>query len=320
MKKLLSVLFAAAMAFSLLAGCASNEDIPPVELNKVGDFASQPEDAAGAITLPQGMMGNGIKVAGLDNKNLSGEAANIPWAGEALDFYVTLYNANDYENKFTLFAIADREQAYFCVDGNSTAQPSYQVTMPPKSYTVVPVRITADQLPTSAAVHDLWFLCDGVNKVDMGDGTFKEFRNINSAKVLLDSGDAAWSAGLQSALMPEGGLEVQEMGGSFASRTSISGSLDGLFRIYADQANVKIEARGRSNGLAQTFLLVDYQTIPLTEDGDSVTWCEQTDRQGSYEHTFDAAGMEGKEIFLLTLPVGRDGMPDASERYVITKP
>lgn len=211
----------------------------------MGDFASRPAHAAEAITLPEGMMGNGLKVAGLDNKNLSGEAANIPWAGEALDFYVTLYNANDYENKFTLFAIADREQAHFYVDGNSTAQPSYQVTMPPKSYTVVPVRITADQLPTGAAVHDLWFLCDGVNKVDMGDGTFKEFRYVNSAKVLLDSGDAAWYAGLQSTPMPENGLEVQEMGGSFASWTSLSGSLDGLFRIYADQATVTIEALGR---------------------------------------------------------------------------
>lgn len=320
MKKLLSILCATAMTFSLLAGCASNEDVPPVALNKVGDFANQPADAAGELTLPQGMMGNGIKVAGPDNKNLFGEAATIPWAGEALDFYVTLYNANDYENKFTLFAIADRAQVEFCVDGNSAAQPSYQVTMPPNSYTVVPVRIAADQLPTGAAVHELWFLCDGVNKVDVGDGTVKEFRYVNSAKVLLDSGDAAWSAGLQSTLLPEGGLEVQEMGGSFVPRTKIETLYEGTVRIYDGQVKVKISTSGQSNGLAQTFLLVDYQALPLAEDGDSAAWCEQIDLRESFEYTFDAAGMEGKEIFLLTLPVGRDGMPDASARCVLTKP
>lgn len=265
MKKLLPILFATAMFLSLLAGCSSNEEIPSAELNKVGDFVSQPADAAETLTLPQGMMGNGLKVAGLDNKNLSGEAANIPWAGVALDFYVTLYNANDYENKFTLLAIADREQVDFCVDGNPKAQPFYQVTMPPKSYTVVPVRIAA--VPTGAVVHDLWFLCDGVNKVDMGDGTFKEFQNVNSVKLLLDSGDLEWFSGLKSALITENGLAAQEMVGSFVSRTEINTLYDGVVRIREGRAEVKVEALGRNNGLAQTFLLVDYQAIPLTEDG-----------------------------------------------------
>ncbi len=319
MKKLLPILFVAAMFFSLLAGCSSNEEVSPVELKKVGDFVSQPTDAPETLTLPQGMMGNGLKVAGLDNKNLSGEAANIPWAGETLDFYVTLYNANDYENKFTLFAIVDREQVDFCVDGNPAAQSSYQVTMPPKSYTVVPVRIEAGKLPNDPAVHDLWFLCDGVNKVDMGDGTFKEFRYVNSAKLLLGSGDSEWFAGLKNALIPENGLAAQEMAGSFVSRTEINTLYDGVVRIREGRAEVKAEALGRNNGLAQTFLMVDYQAIPLTEDGDSVVWCEQTDREESFEQAFDAAGMEGKEIFLLTLPVGRDGMPDISKRYVLTE-
>lgn len=319
MKKLLPILFAAAMFFSLLAGCSSNEEVSPAELKKVGDFVSQPTDAPETLTLPQGMMGNGLKVAGLDNKNLSGEAASISWEGETLDFYVTLYNANDYENKFTLFAIADREQVDFCVDGNPAPQSSYQVTMPPKSYTVVPVRIEADKLPNDPAVHDLWFLCDGVNKVDMGDGTFKEFRYVNSAKLLLGSGDSEWFAGLKNALIPKDGLAAQEMAGSFISRTEINTLYDGVVRIREGRAEVKAEALGRNNGLAQTFMLVDYQAIPLTEDGDSMVWCEQTNRKESFEQTFDAAGMEGKEIFLLTLPVGRDGMPDVSERYVLTE-
>lgn len=170
------------------------------------------------------------------------------------------------------------------------------------------------------AVHDLWFLCDGVNKVDMGDGTFKEFRYVNSAKLLLGSGDSEWFAGLKNALIPENGLAAQEMAGSFISRTEINTLYDGVVRIREGRAEVKVEALGRNNGLAQTFLLVDYQAIPLTEDGDSMAWCEQTDRKESFEQTFDAAGMEGKEIFLLTLPVGRDGMPDASERYVLSEP
>lgn len=319
MKKLLPVLFAAAIVFSLLAGCTANEEIPPAELSKVGNFSSQPADAAETLTLPQGMMGNGLKVAGSDNKNLTGETTNIPWSGEALDFYVTLYNANDYENKFALFAFAGQRQVDFCVDGNPTAQSSYQVTMPPKSYTVVPIRIEAGQLPDSAAVHELWFLCDGINKVDMGDGTFKEFRYVNSAKLLLDAGDADWYVGLQSALIPESGLEVQAMDGSFVSRTEISTLYDGIVRIREGHAEIKMDALGRNNGLAQTFLMVDYQAVPLTEDGDSVVWCEQTDQEESFEHTFYAAGMEGKEIFLLTLPVGRDGMPDVSERYILTE-
>lgn len=318
MKKLLPILFAAAMFFSLLAGCSSNEEVSPAELKKVGDFVSQPTDAPETLTLPQGMMGNGLKVAGLDNENLSGEAANIPWAGEALKFYVTLYNANDYENKFTLFAIADREQVDFCVDGNPKAQPFYQVTMPPKSYTVVPICVASDQFLDRDVTHELWFLVDGITQSNGIDTDLNRFGRIIGSKLNIVCGERYWYTVEKEKLMPSD-IEIQEMKISFTSRAKFDVLNEREILAKNGKFNVRLVFNGRQNGLAQTFMLVDYQAIPLTEDGDSVVWCEQTDREESFEQTFDAAGMEGKEIFLLTLPVGRDGMPDVSERYVLTE-
>lgn len=318
MKKLLPVLFAAAIVFSLLAGCTANEEIPSVELSKVGDFSNQPEDAAASLSLPGGMAGNGIKVANMDNENLTGERADLQYAGQPIGLFVTLYNANNYENEMALIVVSDQKQSRFYVDNNQSPQYVHKVIMPAYSYTVVPIRLMPEDLPDGLLEHDLWILSIGDVQIDMGDGTVKKLRRAMGYRLHLVSGDPYWAAEKIEELIPQE-VHVTEMNLAITPRAKINTSDKTRIFVRDGKAAGTMTFRGRHVGLAQTFLLMDYQAIPLTADGDSIFWYEQTGEETIHEFSIDGTDISGKEVFLLTLPVGRDGMPDVSERYVLTE-
>lgn len=319
MKKALSILLAATMFFSLMTGCDSDVETTPVSLDKVGDFSSQPADAPETLTLPQGMMGNGMKVGDLQNVNLMGDRADLQWSGEPLDLYVTLYNANESENTFALYMIVDQNQISFCVDGAAESQKVYMAVMPPQSYTVIPVRITSDQIPSELSMHDLWILSDGIVPA-VGSEPDKSKKRTMAYRLNLISGEKYWAASEQEELIPED-VPIQESPMVFTSRTRIREANKNVLPLRRDATNITLQFSGEYSGLAQTFLLLDYQTLPLTESSDSMIWFELENQNFTHSYLLDnSAASVGSEIFLLTLPVGRDGMPDTSERYVLSEP
>lgn len=314
MKKVLSFIVVAAAVF--IMGCSAQNTAPsPVTLNKIGEFSIQPEDTVPELALPEGMIGNGLKVGDTDHVNRTGEYADLPWSGEALDLYVTIYNANDYENQTALIMISDRSQVGFHVDGDSRLQHVYTVTLPAYSYTVIPVRLPPDELPEEPAKHDLWILSIGDVHIDMGDGSVKKLRRAMGHKLNLISGQSYWAAKEMEEQLPPGAASGK-MNLSFTSRTRIDTADEGKKLLPQNgTAAGTISLLGRDSGIAQTFLLLDYQTVPLAEDHASVLWYEYLGGRTLLSFSFDAANTSGKEVFLLTLPVGREGMPDISEQY-----
>lgn len=317
MKKLLS-LFLLSLIFMLSACMPQDTSAAPITLNKIGDFSNQPKNAAASLSLPDGMAGNGIKVANMDNENLTGERAELQYAGQPIDLFVTLYNANNYENEMALIVVSDQKQSSFYVDNNQSPQYVHKVIMPAYSYTVVPIRLMPEDLPDGLFEHDLWILSIGDVQIDMGDGTVKTLRRAMEYRLHLVSGDHYWAAEEIEELIPQG-VHVGEMNLAITSRAKINTSDKARIFVRDGKAAGTMTFRGRHVGLAQTFLLMDYEAIPLTADGDSIFWYEQTGEETIHEFSIDGTDISGKEVFLLTLPVGRDGMPDVSERYVLTE-
>lgn len=317
MKKLLS-LFLLSLIFMLSACTPQDTSATLITLNKIGDFSNQPEDAAASLSLPDGMAGNGIKVTNMDNENLVGERADLQYAGQPIDLFVTLYNANSYENEMALIVVSDQKQSFFHIDNSQSRQYVHKVIMPAYSYTVVPIRLMPEDLPDGLFEHDLWILSIGDVQIDMGDGTVKALRRAMGYQLHLVSGDPYWAAEEIEELIPQG-VHVSEMNSVITPRAKINTSDKTRIFVRDGKAAGTMTFCGRHVGLAQTFLLMDYQAVPLTADGDSIFWYEQTGEETVREFSINGMDILGKEVFLLTLPVGRDGMPDVSERYILTE-